>query len=156
VQPSSRLDVGNRPSAKANIAQRKSDGVIVLTMVATKNAAGGKGHERERVGNEGKRKGMTGESRSNSPDQQKRIDTVQQLQNRLWAAAKQSPERRFHALYDRIWRSDVLQEAWKRVKYPEATQYRWSESSSASRVREIREHGFYGGRMETRSNREGK
>ncbi len=44
------------------------------------------------------------------------IDKVRQLQRRLWAAAKQSPERRFHALYDRIWRSDVLQEAWKRVK----------------------------------------
>lgn len=85
-------------------------------MVATKNATGGKGHERERVGDEGKRKGMTGKGRSNSPDQQKPIDNVQQLQNRLWAAAKQSPERRFHALYDRIWRSDVLQEAWKRVK----------------------------------------
>lgn len=85
-------------------------------MVVTKNTTGGKGHERERVGNEGTRKGMTGKGRSNSPDQRKRIDNVQQLQNRLWAAAKQSPGRRFHALYDRIWRSDVLQEAWKRVK----------------------------------------
>ncbi len=45
-----------------------------------------------------------------------RVDKVRQLQRRLWAAAKRSPGRRFHALYDRIWRSDVLQEAWKRVK----------------------------------------
>jgi len=41
---------------------------------------------------------------------------VRQLQNRLWAAAKQSPGRRFHALYDRIYRSDVLWEAWERVR----------------------------------------
>jgi RNA-directed DNA polymerase len=41
---------------------------------------------------------------------------VRQLQNRLWAAAKQSPGRRFHALYDRIHRSDVLWEAWQRVR----------------------------------------
>jgi RNA-directed DNA polymerase len=40
---------------------------------------------------------------------------VQQLQRRLWAAAKQSEGRRFHALYDRIHRSDVLWEAWRRV-----------------------------------------
>ena len=44
------------------------------------------------------------------------MDKVRQLQRRLWAAAKRSPERRFHALYDRIFRSDVLREAWKRVK----------------------------------------
>jgi RNA-directed DNA polymerase len=41
---------------------------------------------------------------------------VRQLQNRLWAAAKQSSGRRFHALYDRIYRSDVLWEAWERVR----------------------------------------
>ena len=35
------------------------------------------------------------------------------------------------------------------VAYPETTQYRWTESSPASRVREIRKHGFYGGRTET-------
>ena len=41
---------------------------------------------------------------------------MRKLQNRLWAAAKQSSERRFHALYDRIYRSDVLWEAWERVR----------------------------------------
>jgi RNA-directed DNA polymerase len=41
---------------------------------------------------------------------------VRQLQRRLWAAAKRSPERRFHALYDHLGRSDVLHEAWKRVR----------------------------------------
>jgi group II intron reverse transcriptase/maturase len=41
---------------------------------------------------------------------------VRQLQRRLWVAAKRHPGRRFHALYDRIARGDVLAEAWKRVR----------------------------------------
>jgi RNA-directed DNA polymerase len=41
---------------------------------------------------------------------------VQRLQRTLWACAKRSPERRFHALYDRIWRGDALREAWRRVR----------------------------------------
>src|SRR5438132_14273015 len=41
---------------------------------------------------------------------------VRDLQRKLWACAKRSPDRRFHALYDRIWRSDVLREAWRRVR----------------------------------------
>jgi group II intron reverse transcriptase/maturase len=59
---------------------------------------------------------MAGKTGSNNPDRRKPIDKVQQLQRVLCVAAKQSPGRRFHALYDRMWRSDVLHEAWKRVK----------------------------------------
>lgn len=40
---------------------------------------------------------------------------ARELQRKLWVAAKRSPDRRFHALFDRIWRSDVLREAWERV-----------------------------------------
>jgi len=44
------------------------------------------------------------------------IDKVRQLQRKLYVCAKQSRTRRFHALYDRIHRSDVLWEAWRRVR----------------------------------------
>jgi group II intron reverse transcriptase/maturase len=44
------------------------------------------------------------------------IDKVRELQRSLFIAAKRNGARRFHALYDRIWRSDVLLEAWKRVR----------------------------------------
>ena len=44
------------------------------------------------------------------------IDKVRQLQRRRWVCAKSGKTRRFHALYDRIYRSDVLWEAWKRVR----------------------------------------
>jgi RNA-directed DNA polymerase len=59
---------------------------------------------------------MAGESGPNHPDRRTPIDKVRQLQRRLWSAAKQQPGRRFHALYDRIARRDVLAEAWKRVR----------------------------------------
>jgi group II intron reverse transcriptase/maturase len=54
--------------------------------------------------------------RTNHPDHPPVIDKVRQLQRRLWVAAKRAPERRFHALMDRIWRRDVLWDAWRRVK----------------------------------------
>jgi group II intron reverse transcriptase/maturase len=44
------------------------------------------------------------------------VDKVRELQRRLWAVAKRQPGRRFHALYDRVRRDDVLREAWERVK----------------------------------------
>jgi len=85
-------------------------------MAAQNNAAGGKAPCGGYVQGAGKREGMAGKTGPNSPDGRKPIDKVRQLQRALWAAAKRSPERRFHALYDRMWRSDVLREAWKRVK----------------------------------------
>ncbi|MGQ0678274.1 MAG: group II intron reverse transcriptase/maturase [Actinomycetota bacterium] len=52
----------------------------------------------------------------NYPGGRESAGNVQQLQDKLWTAAKQSPRRRFHALYDRISRTDVLEEAWRRVR----------------------------------------
>jgi group II intron reverse transcriptase/maturase len=59
---------------------------------------------------------MAGKSGPNHPGRREPLDKVRQLQRRLWVAAKQSPGRRFHALYDRIARPDILAEAWKRVR----------------------------------------
>ena len=39
-------------------------------------------------------------------------DKVHALQHELYRAAKQAPQRRFHALYDKVWRADVLWRAW--------------------------------------------
>ena len=44
------------------------------------------------------------------------IDKVQQLQRNLYRAAKKNGKRKFHALYDKVYRKDILAEAWKRVR----------------------------------------
>jgi group II intron reverse transcriptase/maturase len=59
---------------------------------------------------------MTGSTGSNHPEGRESLDKVRQLQRRLWSAAKRQPGRRFHAVLDRIYRRDVLREAWRRVK----------------------------------------
>jgi RNA-directed DNA polymerase len=41
---------------------------------------------------------------------------VRELQRTLYLAAKANAKRRFHALYDKVCRTDVMWEAWKRVK----------------------------------------
>jgi len=102
--------------AKSSVAQRESEGIVVPAMAAQQNAVGGKDPWGGRVVTGGTRKGMDGASRPNSPGGRKSADNVQRLQRRLYVAAKQQPERCFHALYDRIYRIDVLREAWRQVK----------------------------------------
>lgn len=89
---------------------------MVPTMIAQNNVIGGKGPCGGHAGGAGKRKGMAGTTGPNDPGGRRPRDKVRELQRRLCAAAKRAPGRRFHAVYDHIWRSDVLREAWRRVR----------------------------------------
>jgi len=111
---------------KALGGQRESEGVVV-PLIGVRDTSGGKGPCFDHAHEVGKREGMTGFARSNYPggsqpavadDGPLRVSPVkvQQLQRALWAAAKQSKGRRFHALFDRVCRDDVLGEAWERVR----------------------------------------
>jgi RNA-directed DNA polymerase len=41
---------------------------------------------------------------------------VRKLQRALYRTSKQDKKRRFYSLYDKVWRADVLWEAWRQVK----------------------------------------
>jgi RNA-directed DNA polymerase len=105
--------------------QRESEGVVV-PLIGVRDTPGGKGPCFDHAREAGKREGMTEVTRSNHPGRSWPAVAegplvaspvkVRQLQRALWTAAKQSEGRRFHALYDRICRGDVLWEAWERVR----------------------------------------
>ena len=115
-EPSSRQGRAYKPSAKAQGGERESEGVVVPTRAVKKNAAGGKGPCGVGATEAGTSEGMARESGPNHPGVREHGDKVRCLQRKLFVAAKQQKDRRFHALFDRICRSDVLQEAWRRVR----------------------------------------
>jgi RNA-directed DNA polymerase len=45
-----------------------------------------------------------------------RAESVRKLQRGLYRAAKSNQARKFHSLYDKVWRHDVLWQAWQEVK----------------------------------------
>ena len=44
------------------------------------------------------------------------IDKVRQLQRKLYLSATKSEKRKFHAVYDKIHRMEILKQAWQNVK----------------------------------------
>src|SRR6266498_1507899 len=116
---------------KSEGGQRESDGVVV-PVIGVRDTPGGKGPDFDRAWGVGKRQGMTEVTRSNNLGKSQLVVAgdgaaagerlvpsvvkVRELQRKLWAAAKQSSGRRFHALFDRVHRGDVLWEAWERVR----------------------------------------
>ena len=118
----------DQADGQARAVQRKSEGIVVPTRTATQNAVGGKGpwggHDDGNRNDKGmvatRGAGNPSHRRPNSPDPHMRADNVERLQRRLGAAAKRDEGRRFHALYDRIWRRDVLEKAWDLLFDPRA------------------------------------
>ena len=58
---------------------------------------------------------MSAEHSARSVSHAEGVDPVRALQRVLYRSAKQEPTRRFHALYDKVARSDVLWRAWVEV-----------------------------------------
>lgn len=44
-------------------------------------------------------------------------ESIRQLQRKLYVAAKQQPKRRFHQLYDKIYRADILEHAYALARF---------------------------------------
>jgi RNA-directed DNA polymerase len=114
-QPSSRQGRAYKPKVKAHGGERESEGVIVPARAVKKNAAGGKGPCFDGASTGGTSEGMVRTAGPNHPGGPEPIDKVRRLQRKLYGAAKRHRERRFHALFDRVHRSDILWAAWKRV-----------------------------------------
>jgi len=133
-----------KSKTKSSTVQRESEGIVVpksgaraeRTNAVKNNAAGGKGPWGGHAGGAGKREGMAGKTGPNDPGGRRPRDKVQQLQDRLGAAAKRAPGRRFHALYDHTWRSDVLREAWKRVR-----KNRGAAGIDGQSIRDVEQYG---------------
>lgn len=65
-----------------------------------------------------------------------RQDRVRELQRTLYRAAKADPERRFHALYDKVHRRDVLERAWGLVR-----RNRGAAGIDRATIEEVEQHG---------------
>jgi group II intron reverse transcriptase/maturase len=97
-----------KPTVKGHRAERESEGLVVPVKASEKPPEGSGPTLVVPVAG-GKCEGVP--ARANNPP-----DKVRKLQHGLFRAAKRSRSRRFHALFDRLYRGDVLVEAWKRVK----------------------------------------
>jgi RNA-directed DNA polymerase len=127
-QPTSGKAHSYKEKPKGSGAGRESEGLVV-PMKAARQTAGGTEPCFGRAC-EGSPAGSVA-ARPKPP-----LDKVRGLQRTLWECAKRNRTRRFHALYDRIYRSDVLWEAWERVR-----KNRGSAGVDGESLRAIEERG---------------
>jgi group II intron reverse transcriptase/maturase len=59
---------------------------------------------------------MSAEKKARSVSRAEGVDRVRALQRVLYRCAKQDRDRRFHALFDKVARSDVMEKAWGEVR----------------------------------------
>jgi hypothetical protein len=125
-----------KPMAKSSRAQRESEGVVVPQIVATNNAAGGKGLCFGRVRNEGMCQGMAGRTGPNHPTALQRGVNAHQPRHELGPSAKRQrvPTSRLRRDARGALRGGEVRVAHATFRRP-----------SVSRVPEIGTHGLKGG-----------
>ena len=57
-------------------------------------------------------------------------EKIGKLQRTLYAKAKEQPERRFHQLYDKVWREDFLEFAYRKCKAKWRSKRGWTDRAS--------------------------
>ena len=136
VLPSSRQGGSYKPKAKSSAAERESEGRVVLAMVATNNAAGGKAPCGGHVQEAGNREGMAGRTGPNYPDARQRVVTAPQPRHELGSYAKRRATATVRSRRD-------VREAFRAMAVHAA--HAASRRPSVSRVPEIGMHGLKGG-----------
>ena len=145
--PSARPESGHRgsykPTAKSSRAQRESEGVVVLAIAATNNAAGGKDPCSGRVDRAATREGMTGRTGSNHPAERELSVQARHPQHRL--GSRPSDGRSVPPHRCSSWRRDDLHDPRGSGRFRAVSVTLRSDRPPVSRVREIRTHGLNGG-----------
>src|SRR4029453_15996397 len=102
---------------KRRAGATESEGVVVpLDGAGQHNPAGGEGpllHRRDACAGRGS---VSARLRARSTAKADGLDASRALQRVLYRSAKQQPQRRFHALFDKVARGDILKRAWEEVR----------------------------------------
>ena len=104
----------NRRTREVALGGRAAVGAGRSTRRSGKPATWGRARTSSKHGKE--QKDLTSAVSARSVSHTAGVDRVRALQRVLYRCAKQDRDRRFHALYDKVARSDVIRRAWGEVR----------------------------------------